>query len=66
MTTSINKTETFVVETWINCTKNVVRIYLGSDAKHYYKGFGIPMTEIDSEFVSQLIWLEENRTRKAS
>lgn len=66
MTTSINKSETFVVETWINCKANVVRIYLGSDKKHYYNGFGIPLTEIDSEFVSQLIWLENNRTKRAA
>lgn len=61
MTNSINKTQTFVVNTWINCKKNEVWIYLGSDGKHYYRAIGIPLTEIDSEFVSQLIWLENNR-----
>jgi len=66
MTTIINKTETFIVETWINCKANVVRIYKGSDGKNYYKSFGIPLTEIDSDFVTQLIWLEENRTKTAA
>ena len=63
MTTSINKSETFVVETWINCKANVVRIYKGSDGNYYYKGFGIPLTGIDADFVSSLIWLENNRTQ---
>ena len=66
MTTSINKTETFVIETWINCKSNVVRIYLGSDSKHYYIAFGIPLTEIDGDFVKSLIWLENNRAKKSA
>ncbi len=61
MTTTINKSETFVIETWVNCKANVIRIYKGSNDLFYYKGFGVPLTEIDSDFVTQLIWLENNR-----
>lgn len=56
-----NKTHTFIIETWINCKANVVRIYKGSDAKFYYKAIGVPLTEIEESFVNDLIWLENNR-----
>lgn len=57
----INKTHTFVIETWINCKKNIVRIYKGSDGKFYYRGYGIPLTEIEESLVNSLVWLEDNR-----
>lgn len=69
MTTNINKTETFVTETWINCKGNVVRIYKGSDGNYYYKyiGRGMPeMRPMDADFATSLVWLENNRTRRAA
>lgn len=59
---TVNKTQTFLFKTWINCRQDDATLYQGSDGKIYCKRYGLPIDEIKTDWAISLAWFHINRT----